>query len=364
MESRMDPLCHTLVGATLAQSGLKRTTPLAAATLVIGANLPDVDAITYFAGDSLYWRRGWTHGVLALAIWPFVLAATMLAWDRLGRKWRPTGGAPPARASTLAWIAALAILTHPTLDFLNSYGMRWLMPFRNRWFYGDALFIADPLVWLTLAAGALASWWLSRGADAPRWWPRPARAALALTAVYALVMLALGQAGPAVVRAQFEARGVSLVGEPMVAALWASPTRRYVVGDDGRDYHVAGFRWWPSPRLEEGTHRIPKGAGHPAVARAAVAPEGRGFLTWSRFPFFEVIEAGDGHLVTLDDARYAPAGGHSWAARQVRVPKSAAGAAAAAPSRLLPAASPKPANADTAWLVRTASALARICLPG
>ena len=35
----MDPLAHTLAGASLAQAGLKRLTPLATATLVIGANL-------------------------------------------------------------------------------------------------------------------------------------------------------------------------------------------------------------------------------------------------------------------------------------------------------------------------------------
>ena len=38
--------------------------------------------------------------------------------------------------------------SHPLLDWLNTYGMRFLMPFDGRWFYGDALFIMDPLVWL------------------------------------------------------------------------------------------------------------------------------------------------------------------------------------------------------------------------
>ena len=37
------------------------------------------------------------------------------------------------------------------MDVLNSYGVRLLMPFSGRWFYGDALYIVDP--WLYLAAG-------------------------------------------------------------------------------------------------------------------------------------------------------------------------------------------------------------------
>ena len=47
------------------QSGLKRLTPLATATLVIGANLPDVDIVAnaWGADISLLLRRGCTHGV-------------------------------------------------------------------------------------------------------------------------------------------------------------------------------------------------------------------------------------------------------------------------------------------------------------
>ena len=73
----MDNLAHTLAGASLAQAGLKRYTPLATTTLVIGANLPDVDALaTFWGGDfSLLFRRGWTHGVLAMLVWPLALTA-------------------------------------------------------------------------------------------------------------------------------------------------------------------------------------------------------------------------------------------------------------------------------------------------
>jgi hypothetical protein len=41
----MDPLAHTLVGLALAKSGLEKRSGYAAAALVIGANLPDVDSI-------------------------------------------------------------------------------------------------------------------------------------------------------------------------------------------------------------------------------------------------------------------------------------------------------------------------------
>ena len=145
----MDNLTHTLVGAALSQAGLKRRTALASATLMIGANFPDIDVIAVPLGDSLTWRRGATHGFLALAILPFVLAWLMQWYDR-GVRLRRNPAAAPADFRQLLLLSAISISTHPTLDFMNTYGVRLLMPFDGTWFYGDALFIIDPWVWLAL----------------------------------------------------------------------------------------------------------------------------------------------------------------------------------------------------------------------
>ncbi len=68
--ARMEPLAHTLAGACLAESGLKRLTPLATSTLLIAANIPDLDGACYLHSADLAFavRRGWTHGVLAMAV--------------------------------------------------------------------------------------------------------------------------------------------------------------------------------------------------------------------------------------------------------------------------------------------------------
>ena len=73
----MDPVCHTLVGAALSVAGLKRLTRRATATLVLAANIPDVDIVAAMLGRNLEWRRGITHGVPALLLWPFVLTGLM-----------------------------------------------------------------------------------------------------------------------------------------------------------------------------------------------------------------------------------------------------------------------------------------------
>ena len=50
------------------------------------------------------------------------------------------------------------MLSHPFLDWLNNYGVRLLMPFSDRWFYGDTLFIVDPWLWLILGGGVMLAW--------------------------------------------------------------------------------------------------------------------------------------------------------------------------------------------------------------
>jgi len=80
----MDNVCHTLVGAALAEAGLKRRTAYASVTLLLAANIPDVDVFV-FATDipGVSFRRGWTHGVVAQALLPIGLTLAMLGWARL-----------------------------------------------------------------------------------------------------------------------------------------------------------------------------------------------------------------------------------------------------------------------------------------
>lgn len=147
----MDNLCHTLAGAALAKAGLDRRTPLATPALLIAANLPDLDILSYLRDPlfALTFRRGWTHGVLAMLALPPLLAGVMLLWDRQVRR-RLQPDAPPAIPRQLMLVSVAGVLSHPLLDLLNTYGVRLLMPFSERWFYGDTLFIIDPWLWLLL----------------------------------------------------------------------------------------------------------------------------------------------------------------------------------------------------------------------
>jgi inner membrane protein len=303
----MDPVTHTMVGATLAQTGLRRRTALGVATLVIGANLPDVDMLAYFWGSetAVWFRRGLTHGVLGLIVLPFVLTGLIVLWDRyVRRRRRPhVEAAVPARVLTLA---AVAVATHPLLDFLNSYGMRWLAPFSWTWFYGDTLFIIDPWVWTILAAGL---WWGRRGVRGPK-------LALGITSAYVVSMALSNVAARSVVKRELEADGVA-VERMMTAPLAVTPFVRWVVVEDSSGYRVGMFNWLARPAVELGQLPFDRDPPGDAAAMATQEPNARRLLSWTRFPYFLVLEREWGHEVHIGDARYSVDPIGSWASTRV-----------------------------------------------
>jgi inner membrane protein len=321
----MDNVCHTLAGAVLAEAGLRRRTPLAVPTALIGANLPDLDALGYLRDPlfALSVRRGWTHGVLAMLVLPVLLAALMLGWERLIRHRRDERADPMG----LLTVAAVAVLSHPLLDLLNTYGVRLLMPFSGRWFHGDALFIVDPWLWLLFGMGTgLAIRRRRRGAAAEES-ARPARGALAIACGYIALMLLSNVVGRGIVRSEVARAGVAPVGDLMLAPVPVNPLRRSVVLVTRGGYRRGTFRWMASPHLTLDPALVPTGLDAPPAKAAAASPEGAAFLGWSRFPA-AVIPPGRPSVVRLYDLRYAgPEGG--WASVDV-------GVEAAHPSPLAP----------------------------
>lgn len=308
----MDNICHTLVGAALAETGLKRRTALGSATLMLAANFPDIDVIAVPLGHSLGFRRGVTHGVPALLVLPVVLTLIMLAWHR----WRG-GKAPNAR--WLLVLSAIAMLTHPFLDWMNTYGMRWLMPLDGTWWYADTLFIVDPWIWFALGAGI----WLSRRRqrDRARGPGRPATVALVSVAGYIAVMGALTVASRSVVRGTLSARGLTpdtVVVEPMPA----NPLRRRVIYHwDGR-YHLANYAVL-SRDLSAPWFAVPLNSVHPAAALASETPQGREYHSWARLPYYVIEQSGGTTWVTIADARYTLNGRSSWATTRIPVASTA-----------------------------------------
>src|SRR5262245_56193696 len=139
----MDNLTHSLCGAALARTRLGRMHRLAPISLLVAANLPDVDCVSWFFGQQTYLlhHRGITHSVVGALVLALLLAGVMrrLERDRVDapRRWR---------AYLLPALVGAA--THPLLDLLNNYGLRPWLPFSDARYFGDLVFIVDPWLWL------------------------------------------------------------------------------------------------------------------------------------------------------------------------------------------------------------------------
>jgi inner membrane protein len=312
----MDPICHTLFGAALGSTGLERKTRFGRMTLIVGANLPDLDVIAYGWGETaaLGMRRGITHGIPALLILPLMLAGVMMWFGR-----RPKSG-KPRPATDFNWLlglAAISIASHPALDFLNVYGVRWLMPFDDTWFYGDTLYIVDPWMWSVLATSLLLAR-LFRSRQPLPLFARPAILGLLVAISYIGAMAVGSSLSRRVVESEFSDAEIPRF---MVAPFPVNPFRRSVVIDGKTAYRFGTVELWPRPHFQLEDRLVSKGQGA-ASDRASATPEGQIFLSWARFPFFEPDEPDDPSAVYILDARYTLSRDATFGA--VRIPLPAA----------------------------------------
>lgn len=336
----------------MAEAGLKRKTALATATLIIGANIPDIDAIAMFVSSdyALLIRRGWTHGILALFIWPIFLTGLMLAIDRLIQKWNQNRNqereGPPMRPLILLGIAFLGVWSHPLLDWLNTYGVRFLMPFSETWFYGDTLFIVDPWFWLLGGAGVVLarskSWagiggWFLLGSAATalvvtadvvppsvkyiwlagiaaivaaRWTgyhqkaTQPIALALLITLILYISIMFTGARLTAMHARAYLSDKDEGIQQVMANPLPARIFLRTGIAASEAHYYRFMINWASPKSIELIGEPIPINETNHIIEAALSSPEVRGLQNWIRFPYYEVRPLDDGWRVFIRDLRY------------------------------------------------------------
>jgi inner membrane protein len=141
----MDNLTHSLVGLMLARSTPSRDKYLPA-TVVIAANIPDVDIVAGLNGALSYiqYHRAYTHALIFAPV--MALIPPLIMW-----------AAVRARISLRVYLWSLvAVFSHLLLDWTNAYGIRLFLPFSSRWLRLDQTDVVDPwiLVILLLAVAA------------------------------------------------------------------------------------------------------------------------------------------------------------------------------------------------------------------
>jgi len=130
---------------------LEKLSPGATALCVLAANAPDSDIVVLAFGDRwtfLQHHRGITHsivGVIGLAV---ILPLIFYGVDRLWSRYKDQP--PQTKLKGLMLASFIASATHPLLDWTNNYGIRFFLPWSQKWSYGDFVFIVDPYIWLIL----------------------------------------------------------------------------------------------------------------------------------------------------------------------------------------------------------------------
>lgn len=312
----MDNLTHSMAGAVLGQMGLKHKTGLGMPTIIIAANIPDIDATCALLGtQSLALRRGLTHGPIALILLPLLLTAIMFGVDR----WQARRGARPEDRKPVhflwLWlIAQIGTLSHPALDWMNSYGIRLLSPFSDEWFHGDTLFIIDVWLWALLIGGYV---WARRGDRLPvSQMMRRARIILTVACAYIFANGAVTGAAEAKAAEWLRTEGRTaelVVANPRPLMPWR---REMLWRGEG---HFGSFPYSLAGGITPaagGSIGEPTGMDDPVVEAARrLDRDARAFLFWARMPVARRDENGD---LILTDQRFAGRG--TGASFTVRVP--------------------------------------------
>lgn len=176
----MDNLTHSIVGfgsgELLHRSLRAETDPAQQRTrhrllLVAGAlasNFPDLDL--FQSGllapplGYLLHHRGITHTLLMLL--PQALILCLLLWVCWPAARALLRTSVPARVG-LGVTVLVGLGLHVLMDFTNSYGVHPFYPLDARWFYGDLVFIVEPLYWVAIGVplALIVRWrWLRVGA--------------------------------------------------------------------------------------------------------------------------------------------------------------------------------------------------------
>ncbi|MEW6734752.1 MAG: metal-dependent hydrolase [Acidobacteriota bacterium] len=336
----MENIAHSLFGAALYRGWFERYLPGTLPLWIIGANLPDLDVISTLWGKDAYLRhhRGITHalpGIILLA-----LALGSLWW-----LWRQVRG-QPLPWSRLCLAALVAVGTHPMLDFLNNYGIRPLLPFDDRWFYGDLVFIADPWIWLILG-GALflqtrrelgtmlgwgALWFLTSGViviaqqvplTSKLIWLiilamllvlrtryeevkiNASRIALALMLMYLGALYLSQQTALASADQYLRAQAGEPVRRFSVSPMAANPLRWEVFADSENFFYFGKVEVGTVTRSTTPLTALPVARHHKAVKRALDTPQGHTMVEFSRYLLADVEPLEEGARVILRDGRYA-----------------------------------------------------------
>lgn len=274
----MDPVTHTLIGASIGHAFFKkRVGPEAVPVLCWASNLPDLDVAVLLLRDPLAvtLRRTWGHSVVTAPL--LVLAAAWLFTKRYRSLKLPD----------LIVMCAVGAGAHVIFDLVNSFGVRLTWPL-SPWRPELAIvFIID--LFLT---GLLLIPYLAYKGDKTKW----ARIALCLVALYVNVCELSRRRAQALLAPLAQGAEFSYVfPEPLGPHRWRGVARR-------ADGEHSLYLLEPWARRVTGKGKVFSDVHDGDVSLARLTPEGRRLEAFFKAPVWRKDAPG---RVTVRDLRFS-----------------------------------------------------------
>ncbi|HLB25445.1 MAG TPA: metal-dependent hydrolase [Nitrospirota bacterium] len=276
----MDSITHVLAGAVIAGAVKKKTGWTGAAAALAGSFAPDMDMWLQFLGSGTYLKY---HRVVANSLPGTLLMPPLLAWVvwRLGKY---------DNYKVIYVLVLLAYCLHVFMDYTNSYGIKFLWPFSDKWQALDMVFIVDPWITGLLALGLALMAFKAR--------PLPVAAlCFALIFSYWGLRACMHSAALAFFKKEYPAAvKVGAFPRPVSPFAWSMVAETPDGFETGLRDFVRG-EW-------EGRASYPRPAGNEAVRRAKEAPNAKIFLDFARFPWTSYERLDGGWAVRFQDLRF------------------------------------------------------------
>lgn len=297
----MENLTHTLVGLMMARCGLEKTGVRGAGMMMLAANIPDIDGVSWLGGNTTYltYHRGPTHTLIlapVMALLPILLVRAKITWR--------------------AWIASTSgVLSHLVVDWLTSFGIPLLWPFSPRRWRLDLFNLIDVWVWVILL-GALAATYLAglvnreigdrKGSGGKHAW---AAASLLFFFGYGMLRMVSHQRAIAMLSEHLYDGAPPKRVTALPGAVNPFQWRTVVEAGESPPFVEIGLirvvgdtNGLPPPR------RYPVTAHTPEMDAALTTRPFRIFSEFSQLPYWQVSPAEGGAEVALTDLRFADPG--------------------------------------------------------
>ncbi len=301
----MEPITHALTSLTLARASFNKASRLATPMLIASGLAADLDWLSVAGGPRMFLHvhRTFLHSLVGTAVIAVGVAAVFW-W--FGRR-HPTA---PVRFGRALAVCAVGAGAHLLLDMTNSYGVKLLWPFKQKWYAWDLTDSIDPWLLLLLLFGLLLPGLFRLISEEVGARPKArgsqhgAIVALALIALYVISRWGLHDGALEMLRARLY-RGQT----PLAVGAFPSGASPFTwAGVVETDNVVAELEvsFAPGSAFDpDMAHIYFKPEISPALESARNAEVAQEFLRFARFPRATVEKTENGYRVTLRDVRFS-----------------------------------------------------------